>query len=87
MKTLAPTFPAQRSALGYDISGKTAQNDPPIVQRVMVPQSEAAREAAAQAEKKRKAASLAMGAASTVLTGGMGITGEAATTSKKLFGE
>ena len=43
--------------------------------------------AALNAEKQRKASSLAMGAASTVLTGGMGLDKEAKTTKKKLFGE
>lgn len=43
--------------------------------------------AAENAEKRRQASSLATGAASTVLTGGMGVDDEAKTTKKKLFGE
>jgi hypothetical protein len=45
------------------------------------------REAAAQADKNRMAASLATGAASTLLTGGQGIQDQAEVRRNKLFGE
>ena len=43
--------------------------------------------AKAEAEKQRKAANAAKGAASTILTGGLGVQEEAPIKRKKLFGE
>jgi hypothetical protein len=65
----------------------------PAIQYVMEtssvdPTSEEAKEKAdEEAEKQRKAANAAKGAASTILTGGLGVEEEATVKRKKLFGE
>lgn len=82
------------SAAGYEVDitkgifrPAAMQPQPPIVQRVLMPSLSGTSDAAAQAEKKRRANSLAMGAGGMVLTGGVGVSGAPVTTDKKLFGE
>jgi len=60
---------------------------PEVIREEVVDPAEGRAAAAAEAEKQRKAANAAKGAASTILTGGLGVQEEAPVKRKKLYGE